>query len=164
MRYRVSMPAPHGHLFHVALTVERPGAGLVLAMPVWTPGSYLVREFARHVEGPAAEDEGGRPVAVTRLDKHRWRVDAAGAAEVRVAYRVYANELTVRTCHLDGTHGYFNPSALLLAAEGRERAPHHLEIEPPPGWRVATALPVAAGGADPFDARAAGPWRFTARD
>ncbi|MFL5263949.1 MAG: M61 family metallopeptidase [Anaeromyxobacteraceae bacterium] len=164
MRYAVAMPEPHGHLFHVALTFDRPGDAVVLAMPVWTPGSYLVREFARHVEGIAAEDGAGRSLAVTRLDKHRWRVEAAGAGEVRVTYRVYANELTVRTSHLDGTHGYFNAAALLLYAEGREREPHHLEVAPPPGWRVATALPVAEGGADPFDARATGPWRFTARD
>jgi predicted metalloprotease with PDZ domain len=164
MRYRVAMPEPHGHLFHVELAVERPGDAVVLAMPVWTPGSYLVREFARHLEGLAASDGAGRALPVTRLDKQRWRVEAGGAGELRASYRVYANELTVRTCHLDGTHGYFNGAALLLYAEGREREAHLLELAPPEGWRVATALPGAPGAADPFDPRASGPWRFTARD
>src|SRR5512141_3458732 len=108
MRYRVSMPAPHSHLFHVELAVDGAGEVLVLGMPVWTPGSYLVREFARHVEGLEAEDGDGRALRVERLDKHRLRVHAGGAARLVLRYRVYANELTVRTCHLDGTHGFLN--------------------------------------------------------
>src|SRR5512146_2656021 len=79
IRYRVSMPEPQGHLFHVELTVDRPGEAVTLAMPVWTPGSYLVREFARHVEGVVARDGRGSPRAVERLDKHRFRVAAGGA-------------------------------------------------------------------------------------
>ncbi len=166
MRYLVSMPEPHGHLFHVEVSVERPGEAVVLAMPVWTPGSYLVREFARHVEGLAADDGAGRPLDVERLDKHRFRVESRGAGVARVRYRVFAHELTVRTCHLDGTHGFFNGAGLLLYAEGREREPHELEVVPPPGWSVATALPPAPGGRDPFEGSSLVParWRFTARD
>ena len=150
MHYRVSMPEPHGHLFHVVLTVDRPADGVVLALPVWTPGSYLVREYVRHIEGLTAEDGSGRALEVERLDKRRFRVAARAATQVTVRYRVFAHELTVRTCHLDGTHGYFNGAAVLLLAEGREREPHLLEVVPPPGWRVATALTPAEGGADPF--------------
>jgi predicted metalloprotease with PDZ domain len=157
MHYRVSMPEPHGHLFHVVLTVDRPADRLVLALPVWTPGSYLVREYARHLEGLTAEDGSGRALEVERLDKRRFRVAARGAAQVTVRYRVFAHELTVRTCHLDGTHGYFNGAAVLLYAEGREREPHLLEVVPPPGWRVATALTPAEGGADPFSSSSLSP-------
>ena len=160
------MPEPHGHLFHVELEVEDPGDELVLALPVWTPGSYLVREFSRHVEGLTAEDGSGRPLAVERLDKHRFRVAACGAARALVRYRVFAHELSVRTCHLDGTHGFFNGAALFLYAEGRQREIHHLEVVPPAGWKVTTALAPAPGGVDPLarpDERS-GPWLFTARD
>jgi predicted metalloprotease with PDZ domain len=151
MRYRLSLPEPHSHLFHVEARVDRPGAVLELALPVWTPGSYLVREFARHLEGVVAEDGHGRRLGVERLDKHRFRVAAGNAAEVVVRYRVYANELTVRTCHLDGTHGFLNGAAVFLYAPGREGEPHALEVVPPPGWKVATALD-------------GGPTTFTARD
>jgi predicted metalloprotease with PDZ domain len=151
MRYRVSMPEPHSHLFHVEVEVDRPGAETVLAMPVWTPGSYLVREFARHLEGIEAEDGSGRRLPLSRLDKHRFRAAAGGADRLRVRYRVYANELTVRTCHLDGEHGYFNGAALFLHPEGRLSEQCELEIVPPEGWVVATALD-------------GGPARFTARD
>jgi predicted metalloprotease with PDZ domain len=60
MHYRLSLPEPHSHLFHVEVVLERPGDTLELVFPVWTPGSYLVREFARHLEGAAAEDGAGR--------------------------------------------------------------------------------------------------------
>ncbi len=140
MDYRVSMEEPHRHLFEVEAALERPGPAAVLALPVWTPGSYLVREFARHLEGLRAEDGEGRPLAVERIDKQRFLVRAGGAARAVVRYRVYANDLSVRTCHLDGTHGYWNGAALFLHAEGREAEPCRVEVRAPEGWRVATAL------------------------
>jgi len=105
MRYRVLLPEPHSHLFHVEATLDDPGTDVVLAMPVWTPGSYLVREFARHVEALSAADGEGRELPWERVDKHRFRIRAGGASRAVVRYRVYANELTVRTSHLDGSHG-----------------------------------------------------------
>jgi predicted metalloprotease with PDZ domain len=151
MRYRLALPEPHSHLFHVEAVLDRPGAAAELCFPVWTPGSYLVREFARHVEGLEADDGAGRPLPVERLDKHRVRIASEGAARVVLRYRVYANELTVRTCHLDGTHGYVNGAAVFPYAPGRMRERHELEIVPPEGWTVSTALE-------------GGPTRFTARD
>ena len=151
MRYRVSMTEPHSHLFEVEAVLDAPGPAPVLALPVWTPGSYLVREFARHLEGIEADDGAGTRLPVVRLDKHRFRVDAAGAARVRLRYRVYANDPTVRTSHLDGTHGYWNGANLFLYAEGRVEEAVELVVVPPAGWRVATALD-------------GGPLRFTARD
>lgn len=151
MRYRLSFPAPQTHHLHVALELERPGEALELSLPVWTPGSYLVREYARHLEGVEASDEAGQPVAVERLDKQRWRVLAGGAARVTVRYQVYANDLTVRTCHVDATHAFLSPAAVFLSARGREGSPHQVEVELPAGWRVATALP-------------GGPTTFTAAD
>jgi predicted metalloprotease with PDZ domain len=151
MRYRLSLPEPDSHLFHVEAALSRPGATAELCFPVWTPGSYLVREFARHVEGLEAHDGEGRPLPITRLDKHRISVAAGDAATAVLRYRVYANELTVRTCHLDGTHGYLNGAAVFPYAADRLEEPCELEVVPPAGWEVATAL-------------AGGPTSFTARD
>ena len=150
MRYRIAMPEPHSHLFHVEAELEAPGAEAVLALPVWTPGSYLVREFARHLEGFEAAGEGGAPLPWERIDKHRFRVRAGGAARLLVRYRVYAHDLTVRTSHLDGSHAYWNGASVLLFAEGRLADPCRLEVVLPPGWRATTAL---AGGPDVFTAR-----------
>jgi len=144
------MSRPHSHLFEVEAEVLDPGPVLTLVMPVWTPGSYLVREFARHLEGFRADDGTGRPLPGRRIDKHRFQVEAAGAERVRVRYRVYANDLTVRTAHLDGRHGYFNGANLFLFPEGRLAEPAELEVVPPPGWHVTTALD---GGPTRFRAR-----------
>jgi predicted metalloprotease with PDZ domain len=151
MRYRLALPEPHDHLLHVETEVEAPGDACELVLPVWTPGSYLVREFARHLEGVAAADGEGRPLPVERRDKHRLVVRARGAARAILRYRVYANELSVRTCHVDGTHGFVNGAAVFPYVPGREGERHVLEVRPPPGWRVATALE-------------GGPTEFTARD
>jgi predicted metalloprotease with PDZ domain len=139
MRYRLSLPAPQTHHLEVALELDQPGQA-ELFLPVWTPGSYLVREFARHLEGFAAEDEAGRPLAVERLDKHRLRLHGGAAARATLRYRVYANELTVRTSHVDGTHAFLSPAGVFLGVRGREGQPHRVAIEAPPGWRVASAL------------------------
>jgi predicted metalloprotease with PDZ domain len=151
MRYRLSCPEPWTHLFHVELSIEAPGGDVVAALPVWTPGSYLVREFARHLETPSAEDEAGRQLPVERPDKHTLRIAAGRAARLTLRYRIYANELTVRTSHLDATHGFVSPAGILAAVRGQEAGPHQLTLDLPQGWRAATALP-------------GGPTEFTARD
>ncbi len=150
MRYRLTMPEPHSHLLHVELALEQASGDPELVFPVWTPGSYLVREYARHVEGLAAADGDGAPLPVERLDKHRVRVRAGGARTVVVRWRVYANELTVRTAHLDGTHAYVNGAAVFPYVAGRAQEPHAVEVVAPPGWRVSTAL---EGGPAVFTAR-----------
>lgn len=138
VRYRVSMPRPHTHLFEVE--ARFPGQDVLEAvLPVWTPGSYLVREYARHVQQIMAVDEAGAALPVERVDKRTWRVQAHGRP-VTLRYRVYANELTVRTSHLDGSHGYFNGASLFLYAEALRGGPQRLVVEAPPGWSVFTAL------------------------
>src|SRR5574341_1245145 len=151
MRFRLSIPEPHSHLVRVVMEARQPGDGLECVFPVWTPGSYLVREFARHVEGFAAEDGAGRQLRVDRLDKHRFRVATDGAERVVVRYAVYANDLTVRTSHVDGTHAFLNGANVFCFVPGRQWDPHEVEVVAPPGWQVSTALD-------------GGPTTFTARD
>jgi predicted metalloprotease with PDZ domain len=151
MRFRLSIPEPHAHLVRIVLEVADPGDGFECVFPVWTPGSYLVREFARHVEGFTAEDVAGRPLRVDRLDKHRFRVDAAGAERAVVRYAVYANDLTVRTSHVDGTHAFLNGANVFCWIPGRQWERQELEVAAPSGWHVSTALD-------------GGPTTFTARD
>jgi len=139
VRYRVSVAHPHAHLFEVEAVFPPAGETPVVCLPVWTPGSYLVREFARNVQDFEARDEGGHPVAATRLDKRSFRIAASGRG-FRLKYRVYANELSVRTSHLDGTHGFFNGANLLFYVEGLRQRPHHLELNAPKGWTGFCAL------------------------
>ena len=138
--YRLTMPEPHTHLFGVEMRVEGVDGPVELVMPTWTPGSYMVREFARHVLSLRAEDGAGAALRWTRADKQTWRVDAPADGTLRVRYRVYAHELSVRSSHLDASHGYVNGASTFLYAAGRERDPVRLEIEAPEGWTITTGL------------------------
>ena len=147
IRYAIDVAATHRHTFAVELVVDDPAAGQRLSLPVWIPGSYLVREFARHLSGLAAE-QGGAPVSLEQLDKASWQADCAKGSPLVVRYRVYAFDTSVRTAFLDPSRGFFNGTALCLRVEGREHAPHALAIVGlPEGWDVATSLGARADGA-----------------
>lgn len=137
--YRVSLPKPHSHLFEVEAHFPPFGEEPVVAFPVWTPGSYLVREYARHIQELSASAVSGAPLPFTRLDKRSIRVKSGGKA-FRLKYKVYANELTVRTSHLDGTHGYFNGATLFFYAEPLRGREHRVAVHAPSGWQVFSAL------------------------
>ncbi len=138
-RYIVRMSRPHSHRFEVEAEFPPTDGQLTVVLPVWTPGSYIVREFSRHLQQVTAETLEGSALPVTRLDKRSFQVDAAGRA-VRFRYGVYANELTVRTSHLDGSHAYMNGANLFLYDEDRRGQEHRVLIEAPHGWRVFCAL------------------------
>src|SRR5712691_868466 len=110
--FTVSMPKPHTHLFEVEVRVKIPANLQIpnesdLVMPVWTPGSYLIREFERHVQDFAA-DVTGRALDWTKVNKNTWRVKTSGVRQWRATYRVYANELSVRTSELNSEHAFWN--------------------------------------------------------
>jgi predicted metalloprotease with PDZ domain len=143
-RYRVQSFSPEAHLFSVELEVPRPpGDELLLSLPAWIPGSYMIRDFARNIVSISACDEcGALPLA--KLDKQTWRLPHRGEP-LKVLWQVYAWELTVRAAHLDRTHGYFNGTSLFLRPHGLDRGPCRLEITRPSGdgyrdWRLATSL------------------------
>ena len=141
LHYRVAMPQPASHLFEVTLTACGWQAPVLdLKMPVWTPGSYLVREYARHLQDFTAT-AGDRLLKARKLAKNHWQIETDGVSELTVSYRLYANELTVRTNHLDATHGYFNGAATFLYIPGYENCPLEVAIAlPEPQWQIATPL------------------------
>ncbi|QDQ85451.1 M61 family metallopeptidase [Paraburkholderia megapolitana] len=150
IRYTIVPSQPAAHLFEVTVTVADPDpAGQRFMLPVWIPGSYMVREFARNIVTLRAFNDAGRKVRVTKTDKHTWQVaPVKGALTLR--YEVYAWDLSVRAAHLDDTTGFFNGTSVFLAVPGHEDAPCVVEIQKPAGaqyrqWRVATALPEARG-------------------
>jgi predicted metalloprotease with PDZ domain len=121
-------------------------------MPVWTPGSYLIREFARHVQDFAAFDASGRPLSWEKINKNSWRVVTNGAREWRATYRVYANELSVRTSELNSEHAFLNNATVLMYPEGALDMASTLRILAPEPWKVATGLPPAPGLKNTFRA------------
>jgi predicted metalloprotease with PDZ domain len=154
--YQVAMPQPESHLFEVTLSIQGwEESVLDLKMPVWTPGSYLVREYAKQVQDFSAEaGEGNKSLFSRKLSKNHWQVETPGINALTVRYRVFANELTVRTNHLDSTHGYFNGAALFVFVPGWEQQPTRVTIVPPkPDWTVTTTLPTVDGDAYTFEAQ-----------
>ena len=144
IHYRL-LPADLGaHLFEVTCTVSDPDPrGQVFWLPAWTPGSYTVRDFARHVVRLKAKSESGA-VVVEKTDKQTWCC-APCDGPLTVLYEVYASDLSVRAAHLDTTHGYFNGTSVFLCPAGKETRPCVLDIRAPKGgahgsWRVATAM------------------------
>lgn len=149
IRYAIRPAHPAAHLFHVTVTVDAPEAsGQRFMLPAWIPGSYMIREFARHVVRASAI-AGGRKVPLQKIDKHTWRAAPASGA-LTLAYEVYAWDLSVRAAHLDDTHGFFNGACVFMLPLGHEHDDCLLDILPPEGaryadWRVATGLAPARG-------------------
>jgi predicted metalloprotease with PDZ domain len=150
IRYTLSFPAPHTHYVHVRADVPTSGRESVeLSMAVWTPGSYLIREFSRHVEAVTAEGPDGGALSVEKTAKNRWRVttarlssgQAGGAARVVVSYRVYGREMSVRTNWIESGFAFLNGAPTFLTLAGDSARPHEVTIVPADGWtRSITAL------------------------
>jgi predicted metalloprotease with PDZ domain len=124
------------------MTIAGPAVRQRVRLPVWIPGSYLVREFAQHLQHLRAL-QGGEPVPLKQLDKNTWQAESDPALPLTLTYEVYAFDASVRTAFLDGTRGFFNATSLCLRVIGQEDAPQQLEIAPqnlPAGWQVATGL------------------------
>jgi len=139
--YQIAIDDLHAHSFQVTLTIPAPLAEQRFSLPVWIPGSYLVREFARHLSGLQAR-QGGKAVALQQLDKASWDVRCKAGAALTLSYRIYAFDTSVRAAFLDAQRGFFNGTSLCLRAEGFEDQPHRLVLDAlPQGWQVATSLP-----------------------
>jgi predicted metalloprotease with PDZ domain len=141
VEYRVDLEERNAHLVGVEARFHTGGGDVDLKLPVWTPGSYLVREFERHVQDVACTSPDGAPLSVRKIDKSTWRVNAQGAKSVIARYRVYCNDLTVRSAHLDDTHAFLNGACIFLYADALTSAEARVTIAPPRGWNVTVALP-----------------------
>ncbi len=151
VRYRIEPIAPAVHLFEVTCTIAAPDPnGQRVSLPAWIPGSYLIRDFARHVVDVDARSHD-RPVRVVKLDKTTWRCDPVTGPLI-IRCRIYAWDLSVRTAYLDASRGYFNGTSVFLMVHGQEHRPCIVDIAPPPSggreWRVATAM--RRSGAAPY--------------
>ncbi len=158
--YTFRVAEPEARRIEVDLQVDARGAeSLDVRMPVWTPGSYLVREHQRHVDGLRARGDG-KELEVEKIDKQTWRVRTGGVRAIAVSYRLHCFELTVRTNHVDATHAFLNPSATAVFVVGREEEPCQVRLELPDGWHAWVALPLEGGAyrARDFDELADSPF------
>jgi predicted metalloprotease with PDZ domain len=125
--YRIDARDSAAHLYRIHLRIAQPQASQQLALPAWIPGSYLLREFAKHLQSLRAE-QNGQAVVVQQLDKNTWQMACSPAAPLDVYYEVYAFDPSVRTAWLDNQRGFFNPTSLCLQVIGQTDAAHHLQL------------------------------------
>jgi predicted metalloprotease with PDZ domain len=146
VRFKVTADNLNAHLFHVTLTVKSPSPTQILSLPVWIPGSYLIREFSKNLQNLKVQ-QGRREMAVLQVGKAQWQVACDTAKPLVVTYEIYALDNSVRTAWLDASRGFFNGTSMFLRVEGQTDSVHELEIVAPPvgkittkNWQLATAL------------------------
>ncbi|NRT58162.1 M61 family metallopeptidase [Sphaerotilus uruguayifluvii] len=146
IRLHLEIDDLRSHHYRVTMTLPHPAPRQRLSLPAWIPGSYLVREFARHLSDLKAS-QGRREVALTQIDKHTWEAGCSGRGALTLSWRVYAFDNSVRCAWLDAQRGFFNGTGVFLRAEGREADEHRVTLGAlPEGWQVATGLPEVAPG------------------
>ncbi len=147
IRYTLRFPEPHTHYVDVEATVpteDRPE--LELMMAVWTPGSYLVREYARNVEAVRVRTPEGQELSFEKTRKNRWKIATAGSARVSVTYRVYGREMTVQSNWIDDSFAILNGAATFLTLVGSAPRAHEVSLVLPAAWhRSVTGLPNIPG-------------------
>ncbi|MDX1406047.1 MAG: PDZ domain-containing protein [Woeseiaceae bacterium] len=140
--YKITPKDPGAHIFEVTVTVEKPDPnGQVFSMPAWVPGSYMIRDLARHVVSIRAQANGA-DIGLEKIDKSSWRTEASKSA-ITLTAEIFAYDLNVRGAHLDTTHGFFDGACVFPAVSGQQDLPCELEIRPPPAdddWRVVTSM------------------------
>ena len=142
IHFQVELASLHAHLYRVRLTIPNPQAEQLLQLPVWIPGSYLVREFAKNLQKLHCS-QSGRTVKLEQRDKASWIARCKADAALQVEYEVYAFDSSVRTAWLDSTRGFFNGTSLFLKVAGAEDGAHTVDIVVPaeaPEWKLATTL------------------------
>lgn len=151
--YEVSFIEPQAHYAEVQMNIS----GLVkdfvdVKMPVWTPGSYLIREFEKSVEEFKAT-AAGKPVKVEKVSKNAWRIFSGKAANIKINYRVYAFEISVRTPFIDEAHAFLSPTGIFMHPDGMIKMPSTVKIIPFNTWsKVSTGLTPVAGEAFTYKA------------
>lgn len=137
VRYTVRFPAPETQYAEIDAAFPASGeADLDVMMPVWTPGSYLVREYARNVEGVTARTDDGRALVVERTNKNHWRVEAGGGRVVRFHYRVYAHEMGVRTNWIEARWALLTGAATFITPTVAVTRPYEVTLVLPPSWKT----------------------------
>ncbi|NJS35425.1 MAG: peptidase M61, partial [Brachymonas sp.] len=130
IHYTVSVHNAHAHLWRVVLTIAKPAKLQTVSLPVWIPGSYMVREFSKHLQNLTVT-QAGRALQAKQLDKCTWQMACTASKPLVIAYEVYAFDASVRTAWLTAQRGFFNPTSLCLRVHGQESKAHQLQLNAP---------------------------------
>ncbi|MBV7317091.1 M61 family metallopeptidase [Shewanella sp. NIFS-20-20] len=142
--YHINANQYSAHLFDVSIHVTAVQPQQTFCLPAWIPGSYMIRDFARHLINMRATNEQGQAVRLIQLDKQRWQV-VDECEQLHLHYQIYAADLSVRSAYLDHERGFFNGSSVFVCFEGLEHQAHHVLVSGPHDWLVATGLSRLSG-------------------
>jgi len=142
IEFHVSFTEPQAHYADVQMEIGGlKGKYIDLKMPVWTPGSYLIREFAKNVEAFKAYNTSGTSLTFQKINKNTWRVNTENASHIKVNYRVYAFEISVRTSFVDETHAFLSPTGVFMYPDGRLNEASTITVQPYKTWsKISTGL------------------------
>lgn len=150
IHYQIALESIHSHLFSIRLIIKRPDpAGQILSLPSWIPGSYMIRDFARHILNISACTEDGEHLEIKALDKQTWQIQKCGEA-IEVRYQVYANDLSVRSAFICDQYAFFNGTSTFLSVENQQQENITVNLLKPTventdHWRVSTAMALKPG-------------------
>ena len=141
LNYQIDLSQTAHRYIHVTLEFEAEDDETELMMAVWTPGSYLVREYARHIDSMTVTDQNGEPLKYRKTRKNRWAVETDDANLVKVSYRLYCNEESVRTNFVNHDYAVLNGAPTFITIPDRLEQEHIVSLEMAPGWnRSATSM------------------------
>jgi len=152
--YEISFSEPQAHYVDVVMEISGlKGEYLDLKMPVWTPGSYLIREFGKNVESFEAFNAEGVSLNAQKVNKNTWRVTIHKNGSIKVSYRVYSFEISVRTSFVDESHAFLSPTGIFMYPEGQLNSASTITIKPYKNWKkISTGLEMAGSKANTFHA------------
>ncbi len=146
IEYTITPADPNGHQFEVSVTIQKPTQPVqTVSLPNWIPGSYLIRDFSKHLIGLKGKTAHGESVDLVAVDTSTWQFDSDGEP-VTLSYRVYAWDLSVRGAHFDQTHAFFNGTSVFLAVDGQRDQLCRMKVVATDfclanGWKVACGMP-----------------------
>jgi predicted metalloprotease with PDZ domain len=149
IHYRLAMPQPSSHLFVVTIIVDQVTEQAVdFQMPAWSPGRYVIYDFAHNVQEFRAQGDQNQPLLFEKIDKQTWRVHTSGSHRVAIEYKVFANTLSGTFSQLNDQHANYNGASIYMYVVGMKDHPIDLDIEAPEGWAVMNGLPGGKAGGD----------------
>ncbi|MEO8795407.1 MAG: PDZ domain-containing protein [Daejeonella sp.] len=145
--FEVSFTEPQAHYVDVEMEVSGINKDQIdIKMPVWAPGSYLIREFSKNVEGFKASNNKGNEIPIEKINKNTWRINTQKNKSIKVNYRVYAFEISVRTSFVDASHAFLSPTGIFMYVDGMIKTPSTVTVKPAKEWsKISTGLEPVKG-------------------
>lgn len=136
IHYSLSFPEPHTHYVQVKMEINgiKNSDFIEVKMPVWVPGSYLVREFSKNLDSVIAYN-GKKALNVVKTSKNAWNIECKNQTNITVEYQIYCYELSVRTSYITDEYAFLSPPSIFMYVENMKNLPHRVQINTHKNWK-----------------------------